>query len=80
MIKEKKQKAKQVGIIGCIGAGLFGVYQLLFGGGVDSESLNNLKENLSGALQDKIKVQLKQVVKEALREYELEKKVLTPNK
>lgn len=80
MIKEKKQRAKQAGIIGCIGAGLFGLYQLLFGGGIDSESLNNLKETLSGTLQDKIKVQLKQTVKEALREYELEKKVLTQNK
>lgn len=70
---EKKQKkvAKKAGLIACLVGGIYGVYQL-----ANADEVKELVAHFIGdgsKLQEQIKGQIKQCVKEALIEYEAER-------
>lgn len=66
--KIKKSHSKKIGIISCITTGLFYLYQLIFCDGEITPELPGVR-----ALQERVKIQIKTCVKEALIEYELER-------
>lgn len=70
--REKIKKAgKKLGIIGCLIGGIYGIYEL-----ADICEVKEMVTELIGdgsKLQEKIRGQIKQCVKEAIAEYEAER-------